>query len=442
MQAFAERAPARAYAAPGAAVDIHPVVRWALYLFVFSIPLEIPRSPFPVELPAVTLSLFLASTVMHPSACYRRIPAALWWFTGYVFVSTLSFVVSGGQHSGEVRNLLFMLLQVVWLCWAGANVLRDDRVARSALIVLVAAGALRAGIQVLGIGTGTSAARTSPVRVTALGQNADFIAGIWAVALLVALHLASERVARPFLRRALLAGVILLMAATIMQTGSRGALVALVAGLLVYLGGRATAGIRLRDVVGGTAALVAITTLVFTSDTMRHRFAMSSEGNLAGREHIYPELLNMYVERPVLGWGPVANKYELAERLQETNRWERIARSEGLTSDMGRDPRWLRRDAHNIFLEALTSAGTPGFVTLAGGMLLCFLAAWQARRGPRGWLPVALFAVILTFNQSENRVTGKIEWLVLAFALSSAPVALHAPARVRRRTLSSSERFA
>ncbi len=442
MRSLAERAnTAVAPAVPAATPEIHALVRWTFYLFVFSIPFELPRSPLPIELPAVTCSLFLASTILQPGACYRRIPAALWWFSAYLFVSALSYALTGGQYTVEARNLLLMLLQVIWLCWAAANVLRDDRVARSALIVLVAACALRAGIQVLGIGTVTSPGRTGPVRVTALGQNADFIAGIWAVGLLVALHFVSERVPRAFLRRTLLAGVTLLMGATMMQTGSRGALVALAAGLLVYLAGRATAGIRLRDVLGGAAALVALASLVLTSPTMRHRFALSSEGDLAGRERIYPELLTMYIERPVLGWGPIANKYELAGRLHEADRWQRIARREGLITEMGRDPRWLRRDAHNVFLEALTSAGTPGFLTLAGGMFLCFVAAWRARRGSRGWLPAAVFALVLTFNQSENRITGKIEWLVLGYALASAPVAQLAPAGVRTRTRAA-ERFA
>ena len=220
-----------------------------------------------------------------------------------------------------------------------------------------------------------------------------------------------------------------------------GALVALVVGLCVYLGGRATAGIRLRDVVGGAAALAGVAGLVFSSATMRHRFALSSEGNLAGRERIYPELLSMYVERPVLGWGPIVNKYELAGRLHEADRWQRIARREGLVTEMGRDPRWLRRDAHNVFLEALTSAGTLGFLTLAGGMFLCFVAAWRARRGSRGWLPVAAFMLVLVFNQSENRVTGKLEWLVLGYALASAPLTPGAPARARARGVTA-ERFA
>ena len=442
MRSLAERARTPAAAAvPATTPEIHTLVRWAFYLFVFSIPFELPKSPFPIELPAVTCSLFLASTILQPGACYRRMPVAMWWFGGYLFVSTLSWVLTGGQYTVETRNLLLMLLQVIWLSWAAANVLRDDRVARSALAVLVAACALRAGIQILGIGTVMSSARAAPARVTSLGQNADFIAGIWAVGLLVALDFAFERAPRAFRHRALLVGAMLLMGYTMMQTGSRGALVALGAGLMVFLAGRAAAGIRLQDVVWGSVALGALATLVLTSATMRHRFALSSEGNLAGRERIYPELVTMYLERPVLGWGPIANKYELASRLHEADRWQRIARREGLITEMGRDPRWLRRDAHNVFLEALTSAGTLGFVTLAGGMFFCFIGAWRARRGTRGWLPLAVFTLVLLFNQSENRVTGKIEWLILAYALASAPVAQVALARMRRSSRTA-ERFA
>src|SRR2546426_8421459 len=61
--------------------------------------------------------------------------------------------------------------------------------------------------------------------------------------------------------------------------------------------------------------------VVFTayqSDSVRRRFTEAVEGGaLAGRERIYPSLLQMSRERPLIGWGPVNNKYELGLRLNE-----------------------------------------------------------------------------------------------------------------------------
>src|SRR2546430_4868572 len=55
----------------------------------------------------------------------------------------------------------------------------------------------------------------------------------------------------------------------------------------------------------------------------------------------------MAAERPLVGWGPVNNKYELGIRLDE-----RIHR---------------RRDAHNLLLEVLTATGAFGAVPFLVG---------------------------------------------------------------------------
>lgn len=395
------------------------LLQLAFYVFVFSIPFDLPNNPFPVELSSITACGFLLATLLHPSLCYRKIPGALWWLVAYIFVAAVAFGFNGGRYLQEVRNLLLLLVQLVWIMWVTYNLLQDERIARATAWTYLLGCVVRAVFQLAHVSASLSEGTTGAPRVTTLGQNPDFIAGFLALGIIVAIDLLARPDTRWWLRLALGMTVALLGAAT-METGSRGALVALAAGGLAYGGARASVALRLRDVLLGGLLVVALGGLALSSDTMRHRFELSAEGNLAGRERIYPELLTMFLEKPMLGWGPIRNKYELALRLNERDRWRRIFQKEGQSGSLSQDPRWLKRDAHNVFLEVLTSSGTLGLLVFGVGVWISVLAAWRARRGPRGALPFGALALVLVFNLSEDRVVGKIEWLAMAYALASA----------------------
>jgi O-antigen ligase len=121
---------------------------------------------------------------------------------------------------------------------------------------------------------------------------------------------------------------------------------------------------------------------------------------LAGRERIFPALLEMFQERPLAGWGPVNNQYEVALRIGERNR--------------------SSRGAHNLILELLTATGLLGVTFFLIGLWHCITAAITARHGIHGSLPAALLAAQLAANMSGNYIAVKFFWLVLALALASA----------------------
>jgi O-antigen ligase len=107
----------------------------------------------------------------------------------------------------------------------------------------------------------------------------------------------------------------------------------------------------------------------------------------------------MFLEKPTLGWGPVANTYELAARIGERDR--------------------PLRAAHNIVLELLTATGIIGTIPFLLGGWLGIRAAWRSRRGPHGVLPLALFCSVLISNMSGDWIAAKLIWVVLAYALAS-----------------------
>jgi O-antigen ligase len=214
---------------------------------------------------------------------------------------------------------------------------------------------------------------------------------------------------------------IALCAAAIFQGGSRGSMLVLLIGLWLFtLGGRSL-GQWIRSSLIIAVGVIALFAAALQSPLVRARWEKAQSGNLSGREEIFPAAWSMVVERPLTGWGPTANKYELASRVPQQG--------------------YARRDTHNLGLELLTSTGVAGFVPFAGALLLCLRSAWTARRGPRGILPFALTASLLAGNMAANHLTFRLQWLALAYAVASAapsrvPSGATAGGRRRQRVLS------
>jgi len=379
------------------AVRASPVVRAALYLFVLSIPFELPGATIPLEIPTLTGFLFLGTTLLNPSACYRRIPAALLWFVGYLWVFGVATYVNGVDDGSAVFRLFIAMVQLVVLFWVIVNLLADRRVLGGVLLSLVAACTVRAGMQLLGMGATAREVWTGGARVTALGQNANLSAIILAAALVAVLGLRG-RSHRDLPRIGLLAWPLAaLFGAAIIQTGSRGGLLCAAAGIVVFLLRGRTPGQRLRH---GLLALLAVGALAwgaYRSELMRNRFESAArEGNLAGRERIYPAGLAMVRERPLLGWGPIANQAEIAARVDRLQ--------DG------------RRDAHNLVLELLTTTGLIGTVPFLIALALCVGNTWRSRAGPAGVLPLALLVAVLVGTIMGTWIASKILWLALAVA--------------------------
>ena len=127
---------------------------------------------------------------------------------------------------------------------------------------------------------------------------------------------------------------------------------------------------------------------------------------MSGRENIFPTAWGMFKEKPFIGWGPIDNKYELGRRLQ-------IMYGDRVSPDGS-------KDTHNMFLEILTSTGLFGAVPLLTCIILCLLAAWRARRGSQGALPIVMVITVILINMSGNWIASKLDWLMMACALASA----------------------
>jgi O-antigen ligase len=402
-----------------AADSVELLLTGGLYLLVASIPFEYPERTIPLEIPTLTGAVFLLATLFHPQRCYGTMPAATLWFGVYLLAFLVSTFIAG-DHASDALLEFIVVLQGVLIMLAAGNLMRDSRVATGAMLTLVAACVIRASLPLLGLGRTTSSVWTGGERVSALGQNANSAAMILAAGMVVLVGLAYGRQRRTpwsLVCAGVLAAVI---GYAVLETGSRGGLVALLGGVLVIALAAESTRARIRNAVIGA---VAISLLVFGAlqlPVMKNRWEDSMRtGNMAGREQLYPALGNMFLEKPVFGWGPVTNQHELAVRIGER---ERSARA-----------------AHNIVLELLTATGLIGTVPFLLGGWLCLRHAWQARRGEHGVLPVALFGSVFLSNMSGDWIAGKLIWIMLALAVASVgwsgAVGLPTSFRASRATL-------
>ncbi|MEO6055331.1 MAG: O-antigen ligase family protein, partial [Gemmatimonadales bacterium] len=393
-------------ASPETGVRVVPLVRWALYATVFLIPLEWPDK-LPFEVSTLAGSAFLLTTLLQPVASFAWLPWAMCAFAIYFFAEMLAMVIQAGGYPAGVfmdqvakSSLLFILW--VLFAWACSNLLRNERMYRGALWALVVGCLIRSALPLAGIARTAHVQGTGGERVTALGQNANQSAHVLAIGLLVFTGLTYVQAREPSRLRVLGWGAVLLIAAGMVQTGSRGGLVVFSVGLMVYLMTGRTLRLRIRNVGVALLGFGAILFLISRSEVMQGRLARAEEGSFSQREHIFPTLVGMFREKPLLGWGPITNKYELASRL----------------GDAIHD----RRDAHNILLEVLTSTGLAGTIPFCFGLWLCLRSAWTARAGPRGVVPLAILLAVLAGNMSENRISGPMLWLILGCALASGSV--------------------
>ncbi|HYL56417.1 MAG TPA: O-antigen ligase family protein [Gemmatimonadales bacterium] len=403
---------------------LNPLVRWTFYLLVFSIPFEFPDRSFPIEIPTITATLFLFATLLEPRACYARKPAAFLCFVTYLYLYWVSAAISGQDHLAtalitpdywsQVLKQFLQILQGILVLWTGYNLLCSQPLARSTMAVFALACVGRALLPILGIARTARTEWGGGERVTALGQNANnsaMILGAGFIALFALLYGNDRFLSR---RRWLAWPGFGLIGLAVIDSASRGGIVALGLGLAVFMFANARSPwARIRNAAITVFAIGGLVAFTYSNDLMRERFADALEhGAMAGRERIYPALIGMFEERPLFGWGPVNNKYELGIRLDE-----RVRR---------------RRDAHNLVLEVLTANGTVGALPFLLGIALSGLAAWQARRRAHGAFALALFACVMLANMSGNWIASKLLWLMLAYALASATYAYaSAPAPAR-----------
>ena len=391
--------PARQHAVSlaGSSAAPLPIIRYGFYVFIFTIPIE--TLDIGIEQGLFSLShiagyLFLGSALLQPEVCFKKLPSAFGCFVTYVLIFTCLAIIQ--QPDYNTSKWLFRLVthcQMLVLLWVAFNLFQDQRLIKGAFLTLGISCVLLSIIQI----GGGAANAIGQGRVTALSQDANTVGSVLSLGLLALLGLAYGRNSGDG-RIGLLAWMCFgSLGAGIVLTGSRGALLSLIAGILGLMARRAQSTLRIKMGFVAVFTIACLAWASYTNDAARVRWERSlTKGNLAGREKILPEAWKMFTEKPLIGWGPVSHYVELGRRFDSE-----------------------AADTHNLYLWVLTETGLLGGIPFFLGLWLCLRAAWRSRHGAEGSLPLVLLTCVLMVNMSITWLNRKQFWLVLAYAAAS-----------------------
>lgn len=385
---------------------IPPAVRRTVLLFVATLPFEqvvMPFLPGRLPLPKIAGLLFLGVCLWYPKTCFRRPAPAVLCFCVYLAVCLVLGIFIPSELRAQFRSQFLTKVQVITFFWLGSVLMREIQLARSALLtfgVATAGLAIGALLGIPGIArTGEAGGRVRGTRISALDFNPNELAALVAIAAIMLIGLLLDNTRRTRVMTWLLRGLIVPLMALLVGTSSRGGLMAFVLGMSPFLVPMAPSRRRIAAFALGFLALIAVGLMVARNPVSVARWSDAAGGGGAGRETIYPTAVAMFLERPILGWGPVEFLYELGSRL-------------GLEI----------RDPHNLLLWLLLEVGIVGAVFFLAGFGLCARGAWRSRRGPEGVLPLALIVAVTVINLSGTFLISKPMWLILSIALASPVV--------------------
>ena len=163
---------------------VRPLVRWAFYGFVATIPFETVDLGIPLETTMISLGILLITIFTQLSLVFRRPPAAFGFFIAYLLMCYFAFAINTPAYLyREAIWQLLVISQLIVMSWMAFNIMRSEQVARKALIIFALSCALLAVLQQLGISQ-SAEGRGGLDRVTALGFHPNNIARILGLGLL------------------------------------------------------------------------------------------------------------------------------------------------------------------------------------------------------------------------------------------------------------------
>ncbi|MGZ6975409.1 MAG: O-antigen ligase family protein [Acidimicrobiia bacterium] len=372
--------------------------------FVFLLPIACSPKVFASF---ITPKAALALVVVGPAlvslvlaAIARDRPAILGGlFLGACVASTLWADVPTMAFFGSYRSpdgLVFIALLVG--VWSLGRRLGPE--ARRLLVpVIVAAATICAAVGCLQVYVDLGAGWLEPFQDRAVGlmSNPVHLAGLCTGAgFLAAFASLSGR------RRWIWLVALVPLAAATQLSGSRIGIVALVVGVLYLVFRHRRAALP--------ALLVVVAAVAFTIMVPAQSYAASStrlaegasDGGLSSRLNVWSSALDAVVERPLLGYGPARFTSATGPRTD-------LAAARYTGGDL------LYGDAHNVFIEYLTTTGLIGF----GLGLAWIIAASRRARGPL----VGFCLVVLASMLFEPQFVGLTPIVLLALGAAGPPLA-------------------
>jgi O-antigen ligase len=385
------------------------IVRWSFLVFAFTIPLEYRLFNL---MKFSGFLLFLSYCFYYNPFSHKRSfahpPTAMWWFLGYVAIYMINGLFIYEEFVSQFRTHLLTLLQLVFFFWVASDLLQEEKVAKDVLLGYSIASTIIAFAIIFGLTSSSQTSLGADRQVTVWAGNPNNIAVPLALAAVTLIGLLMSSTLRQNTSKILLIVMNILLLQAIVNTGSRGGMGSVVIGFLVYLlpyrQSRGSRYVKSRTIaiILAILSVIAVVYMTGSSSSALSRWRAAYEGDVNTRDEITGAAIDMLIEQPLFGWQPVAVDLELGARV--------------------RAPSGVR-GAHNLFLHLILQVGIAGTIPFLVGLWLCGWAAWKARSGNFGLLPLALLLTMLAANMTHTFIAVKELWLILALALATASTA-------------------
>ena len=378
------------------------LVRWALYLSVFTIPftrLYLPGTGDRIGAARIVQALLLGAVLSQPRVCLRLIPVALFWFLVYCGLSLFAgFWFTPEMFPNWWPNTLdWLQFSLPWV-WVMFNVLQFPGMGRNGLLALAGGCSLCALLHIAGIGVVEVAHGEG--RTTVFGENANVAGATYAIAAIALVGLGMLKEIKPG-QRLMLLPLIAAVVAGLAKTGSRTGVMILLMGIAVLFGQGRAFGSRTKRVAILVLIGAVLAGVISQIPLAVKRFEKLDSSNIREQEarvRMIPVLWEMFLRSPIYGSGPDGYELELTRRTMP----------------------YLLKDqklivAHNLALKLLVETGVIGFLLFAWGVKAVLVSAWKARLKPCGSLPLAL---ILPLTIAGCIVSDPSHDLVFWFAMA------------------------
>ncbi len=323
---------------------------------------------------------------------YTKSPVVILLFL-WVYLLVISVINLKPSTSLSILNFTF--LQNIVLFWLISNdLIRKPNIKRILFLGLILSVISMSILIGFGIGLDIETDQIGTTRLSFFGSNPNGIGNLAAIALFLTLHML-------IYRRKYFGKITWLMLLTIPPllnlislSGSRGALIIALVGVLSLI--ILQRGNSIKKVVISVVGLALIyfgIGVILESDVMRNRVLSSLEdGGLGGREIIWNHALEIFADYPFFGIGVSGYEYEMIKRMG------------------------VFMDTHNLFLYFMVTGGIIGIslYLLFVYRLLCKSIKYYKYENDALLLGI-LIIYIFSIVKSGGALNSKLFWILTAF---------------------------
>ena len=344
----------------------------------------------------------LCGILSQPRICLRFVPAALFWFLGYIGLRIVWGLWLTPQMSASWWPNSRDLIQFLPWVWVAFNVLQFSETRRGGLWALGLGCSLCALFHIAGIGVEA----VPGGRSSAFGLNANELGATYAAAIIALLGLWTSQ-PRRWSEQLLPFPLIVLIGIAMAKTGSRTAVLSVAVGVFVLFLCGNSFGSRTKRLAGLLAIAAVVALILWQIPTVMERFQEINPQNIGQdnpRARMAPVLWKMFLRSPLYGSGPDGYEWQLTREAM---------------------PYLLNEHtvivAHNLPLLLLVETGIIGFLVFGTGLAMAVAAAWRARFKTCGSLPLALLLPLVIAGATVSvPMYESVFWVAMAYSLAGA----------------------